>query len=165
MNNSQVRNSNIRADIPEHADHGHRALQPAAPDILHTRGVERLFHHGFLTRGDSQDNRFAPPLLHRALEPLRLRAGASLDPRYPHGGHNDRFSRITDFASSGEGLQNRKDIAAHKGRQGYQKIALRPGRQSAGTVQHRCLAGVNYLHLRHHRHVRFRTRAEAGCSQ
>ena len=103
----QIRDSNLRFDISQHADDGYRALQSATSDILRSGSFERFFYDGIRARGDRQDNRSALSLFHGTMESLRLRPSISFDPRYPNGGHYDGFSGVPDALASREGVQNR----------------------------------------------------------
>ena len=154
----QVRNSNFRADILQHVVDGSGALQSTACGILHPRGIQCLFHHGLRSRGNGQDHRFAPSLLHRTLESVRFSPRARVHSRHLNGGHYDRLSDIADSVARRPSLQDRPDTQAHQGCQGYKEIALRSGRQFAGSLQHRRASSPYNLHLRHYRHVRVRSR-------
>lgn len=49
-------------------------------------------------------------------------------------------------------------ISLFSGRQRHTEIVVRPDRIAAGAIQHRRVARTHHVHLRHHWHVRFRTR-------
>lgn len=49
-------------------------------------------------------------------------------------------------------------ISLFSGRQRHTETVVRPDRVAAGAIQHRRAARSHHVHIRHHRHVRFRTR-------
>jgi len=64
----QIRNRDLRFNIPQYADDGDRALQSAPCHLLRPRSVERVLYDCLRPGGDRQDNRSTLPLLHGAVE-------------------------------------------------------------------------------------------------
>lgn len=102
----QIRNSDLRFDISEHADDGNRTLQSTPSNIFRLRGVKCFLYHGLWFGGYCQDNRITLSLFHRTVEFIRFPSCIGIDIGNTYGGHHDGLSRVPDALAGGEGVQN-----------------------------------------------------------
>ena len=78
--------------------------------------VDKIKMTYFNCRSHCEDHRVETPLLHRRLEPLRLRPCHCLHRRNPHGGPHDGLPRVAHPPQGRPCIQDRQNSQADKGK-------------------------------------------------
>lgn len=110
----------------------------------------------FFRRGNRKNCRPALSLLYRAVECFRFSIGVGIDIWHFDGGCDDWFADIAHITSCRSCVSHWSNTSADQSGKGYSKAIVCIGRIVTGSIQHWCIACIDYIHLCYSRHVTVR---------